>query len=195
MFGLVAAWLLWSYSRLQNDHGQIREGWNRIVTRLRSRRALVPALVDCIAGHQVPEQRLLDALMRESHSPIDESGVREICRAEKALTRELGKLAGLVRRYPGLKADPRFCDLMAKLVEIEDDIRTCRRCYNAAAQLLNRTIDSFPGHVLANLFFILKVERVELEIGTDNFPKVVREALRARCRTLDERIRKDGGRG
>jgi LemA protein len=187
LFGLPTAWLLWSYSRLLKARDLTQESWRLMEIQLKRRHDLVPALVECLNGHHGQERPLLEALANERRLARDASGLAAVGEAERFLGRNLGRMVGLVERYPGLKTNSSFCDLAAKLVAIEDQIEFSQRSYNRLARILNETIGAFPGNLIANLCFFIRAEIFEVETASARLPPTVVEALRARFLILDDR--------
>ena len=61
-------------------------------------------------------------------------------------------------RYPELKANDNFKDLMSQLKETEDKISFGRQFYNDTALKLNNKIELFPSNIIANLFGFKRAE-------------------------------------
>lgn len=64
----------------------------------------------------------------------------------------------LAERYPSLKADGRFQDLMRQLRELEDDIEYARRYYNASVRDFNIATGVFPSSIVAAAFSFAPAE-------------------------------------
>ena len=168
------------YNRLVGARNQMREGWSGIEVQLKRRHDLVPALVECVKGYQAHERSLLEAVTRERGDAraACERGAAEAGRAECVLGRDLGELVALAERYPDLKADESFRQLMADLVEIEDQIQYARRYYNGSVRDLNNAVESFPGNLLAAAFGFQKGDFFEVENASQRLSPSLARALK-----------------
>jgi LemA protein len=66
-----------------------------------------------------------------------------------AMTGLLGRLMAVAEAYPDLKADQNFRQLQSELSNIEGELQSARRYYNATARDLNTTAVAFPGVLVA----------------------------------------------
>ena len=99
--------------------------------------------------------------------------------AERALGRDLGEMGALAERYPDLKADGSFRQLMGELVEIEDQIQYARRYYNGSVRDLNNAVESFPGNLLAGAFRFQKGDFFEGEAASERLPPALARTLKS----------------
>ena len=65
------------------------------------------------------------------------------------MTGLLGRLLAVAEAYPDLKADDNFRQLQSELSNIEGELQSARRYYNATARDLNTTAVAFPGVLVA----------------------------------------------
>lgn len=142
-------WVVATYNRLVRLRNRLREGWSGIEVQLKRRWELVPNLVRCVQAYQKHERKVLEEVTRHRAAATSVNGVRETNKAETELGRDLGRLILLAEAYPELKADARFRELAATLVEIEDDLQYARRYYNGCVRDQNNLVESFPGMLVA----------------------------------------------
>ena len=65
------------------------------------------------------------------------------------MTGLLGRLFAVAEAYPELKANTNFLQLQDQLANIESELQSARRYYNATVRDLNSTIQSFPPVLIA----------------------------------------------
>ena len=94
-------------------------------------------------------------------------------RAEGQLSDALRHLFAVAESYPDLKANENFQSLQESLGQIESDIQSARRYYNAVVRDLNTAVDSFPSNQIALVFRFVKRGYFELDRPEDRqVPKV-----------------------
>jgi LemA protein len=81
-------------------------------------------------------------------TPSDPEAVTRLSETESGLARALRGIFVLVEDYPALKADTNFLELHKGLVDIEDDLQSARRYYNAVVRDLNTLRQSFPASLV-----------------------------------------------
>ena len=90
-----------------------------------------------------------------------------------SLQTALGGLMVQVEAYPELKANENFNQLQRTLNEIEEQLSSARRAYNAAVTDFNNTVEMFPTNIVAGmmnqkrrkLFEITESERQNVDVG------------------------------
>ena len=70
-------------------------------------------------------------------------------------SKTLGKLNGLIKQYPELKANSGFLELKSQLEYVENEIVGAKTLYNKKVREFNSSINYFPQNFVA---FILKVK-------------------------------------
>jgi len=65
------------------------------------------------------------------------------------MTSLLGRLMVVAEAYPDLKANTNFLDLQQQLSNIEAELQSSRRYYNATVRDLNTNVQSFPPVLIA----------------------------------------------
>ncbi|HJO02868.1 MAG TPA: LemA family protein, partial [Acidobacteriota bacterium] len=68
---------------------------------------------------------------------------------ENGLVEALRGLLALAEAYPEIRASERYGTLQRQLSEIEDDLQSARRYYNAVVRDHNTAIASFPAVLVA----------------------------------------------
>ena len=78
----------------------------------------------------------------------------------------------IVENYPELKADTTFVNLQDELAGTENRIQTMRKDYNKAVSNYNKTIQTFPASIIANMKNFEKASYFEVEEGKASVPNV-----------------------
>jgi len=164
---LLAAPLIWlvvAYNRLARLRVRCENAYSQIDVQLKRRFDLVPNLVEAVKGYMVHERQTLEAVIRARAAAVDGLrgasgamhggvvGMGALAVASGRLDAALGRLFGIMERYPDLKADQNALQLQEELVHTENRIAFARQGYNDSVQSLNAEIAMFPTNVVAGLF-------------------------------------------
>ena len=151
------------YNRFAQFRNEVKNAWAGIDVQLRRRHDLIPNLVETAKGYLKHEQTVLENVIKARQQAIDVSGVKDKMQAENMLTQSLRSLFAVVENYPNLKADRTMMSLQDELTSTENKVSFSRNNYNDWVTKLNRTIDSFPSNIVANLFHYEKADLFEIE--------------------------------
>jgi LemA protein len=80
---------------------------------------------------------------------VKAGSVAETAAADAHFSGLLGRLMAVAEDYPELKADTNFRQLSDELSELEDELQSSRRYYNATVRDLNTQVQSFPDVLFA----------------------------------------------
>ena len=181
----VLAYAVITFNRFIGLRQRMANAFSDIDVQLKRRWDLVPALVETVRGYAGHENELLTAVVAARSeamgAPSEPSGLPERGAKEAGLASALRGIFVLVEDYPALKADTNFLELHRGLVDIEDDLQSARRYYNAVVRDLNTLRQSFPASLVgsaANItegaFFQLDDEQraaPAIDLGTSSAPK------------------------
>ena len=156
-----------AYNRLVTLRNMVKEGWSGIDVQLMRRAALIPNLVETVAGYMAHERKLLAEIAELRSRSLRTEKVGEKGEIESALSRSLGSLLAVAEGYPDLKASRNFLELQKELTAIEDQIQMARRYYNGTVRNLNIAVESFPGNIVAKLFSFVQAEFFALDDDAD----------------------------
>ncbi len=137
------------YNRLVRLRALVHEAFSGITVQLRRRADLVPNLVETVKGYATHERETLDAVVAHRGDAMKAGGVAATAQADNAMTAMLGRLFAVAEDYPELKADANFRQLQDELSELEEELQSARRYYNATTRDLNTRIFSFPDMMFA----------------------------------------------
>ena len=93
-------------------------------------------------------------------------------KAQSGLTSALSRLLATFERYPDLKANDNFKELINELERTENRINVERTRFNEKAKLLNEEIRMIPTNIAAAILGFEKKAYFEADEGTENAPNV-----------------------
>ncbi|WP_260484138.1 LemA family protein [Sphingomicrobium flavum] len=146
---LLIFWGIAIYNKLVRLRALVHEAFSGITVQLRRRADLIPNLVETVKGYATHERETLEKVIAQRGAAVSAKGVEATAAADAAFTGLLGRLLATVEAYPDLKADENFRQLQNELSEIEEDLQSSRRYYNATARDLNTRIQSVPDNLIA----------------------------------------------
>lgn len=124
---------------------------------------LIPNLVECVKAYDEHEYKTLVELAKARSNGSD-ADVKEITT----------QIAAVVERYPDLKSQKNYQDLMNELALTENKIVEVRKAYNQQVTRYKRFVRQFPSKQLLSLtdYEVLDYERLEFENSSVDAPKV-----------------------
>ncbi len=155
--------------------------WGDVESSYQRRADLIPNLVNTVKGYASHEKETLEGVIKAraeaTKTTIDPTNMTAenmaaFNKAQSGLTGALSKLMVVVERYPELKADQHFKEMMSQLEGTENRINVARNRFNEAVNPYNKHIKRFPNMLLANLFGFDNLEYYKSEEGSDIAPKV-----------------------
>ena len=149
---VIAIYIIAVYNQLVRLRALVREGFSGITVQLRRRADLVPNLVSTVEGYATHERGVLTEVTAHRSDPVKAKGVQETAQADNAFSGMLGRLMAVAEDYPDLQADENFRQLQTELAEIEEELQSARRYYNATVRDLNTKVQTFPDNVVAGSF-------------------------------------------
>lgn len=137
------------YNRLVRLRALVHEAFSGITVQLRRRADLIPNLVSTVQGYATHERETLDQVIAHRNDAMKAGSVTATAQADNAMTAMLGRLFAVAEAYPDLKADANFRELQNEVSELEGELQSARRYYNATARDLNTRVYSFPDMLFA----------------------------------------------
>jgi LemA protein len=137
------------YNRLVRLRALVKEGFSGITVQLRRRADLIPNLVESVQGYATHEREVFEEVSRARAATVNAGGVQATAQADAQMTGLLGRLFAVAEAYPELKANTNFLQLQDQLANIEGELQSARRYYNATVRDLNTSIQSFPPVLIA----------------------------------------------
>jgi LemA protein len=152
ILGIIVLLILYAiglYNRLVRLRALVKEGFSGITVQLRRRADLIPNLVEAVKGYATHEREVFEEVTKARAATVNAGSVAATAQADATMTGLLGKLFAVAEAYPELKANTNFLQLQDQLANIEGELQSSRRYYNATVRDLNSTIQSFPAVAIA----------------------------------------------
>ncbi len=149
---LVIGYMVLAYNNLVKLRQRLLSAWSDIEVQLKKRYNLIPALVETVKGYAKHESDTLEKVIQARNMALNAHNAGEASKAESMYKQALGSIFALSESYPELKANENFINLQNQLKEIESDIESARRYYNATVRDYNAKIESFPDIYIAQKF-------------------------------------------
>jgi LemA protein len=146
---LVLLYVMGVYNRLVRLRALVKEGFSGITVQLRRRADLIPNLVETVQGYATHEREVFEQVSTARAASVKAGSVAATAQADAQLTGMLGRLFAVAEAYPELKANTNFLQLQDQLANIEGELQSSRRYYNATVRDLNSSIQSFPPVLIA----------------------------------------------
>lgn len=164
--GLVIILIFWGvgiYNKLIKFRNMVESSWADIDVQLKKRYNLIPSLVETVKGYAQHEKGVFEKVTQARSAVMSASGPEERANKENMFKDTIKSLFAVAEAYPELKANTNFLQLQQELGNIEDDIESARRYYNAIVRDYNTTIESVPSNIIAGMFAFKQKEFFELE--------------------------------
>lgn len=165
---LLILWVIGIYNKLVQMRNKVRNGWSQIDVQLKRRFDLIPNLAETVKGYANLEKGIFEefARARGLYAQATKTGnIEQAAEANATLGGTLSRLLMVQERYPELKANSNFQDMMKQLKETEDKISFTRQFYNDTVLEYNNKIEMFPGSIIAGMFNFKAAQFFEV---TDN---------------------------
>ncbi len=171
------------YNAMQQQEEEVFKAWGDLESNLQRRADLIPNLVQVVKGYAKHERETLTAVIeaRAKATSVqinakdlgNMQAVQKFQQAQGEISSALGRLMVVVERYPDLKANENFRDLMHQLEGTENRINVARQRYNEAVKTFNYSIRSFPNSITNGILLHLeKKEYFKADEAAQKAPEV-----------------------
>lgn len=159
----------------------IGEKWSKVESAYQRRADLIPNLMKVAERYAKHEQetflKVTEARSKATSIQIDPSNItpqqlQQFQQAQSGLTSALSRLLAVFERYPELKANENYKQMMNQLEGTENRINVERNRFNESVTPYNNHIRRFPGNILAGIFNFEKKERFKAEKGAEKAPDI-----------------------
>lgn len=155
--------------------------WANVESSYQRRADLIPNIVSTAKGYAEFEQETLiqvtEARSRATSINIDPSNITpeqlaQYQQAQAGVTSALSRLLAVFERYPDLKANENFKELINELERTENRINVERNRFNEAAREFNTEVHQFPTKMFAGILGFHEKAYFKTDAGSENAPKV-----------------------
>ncbi len=171
------------YNVMQQQEEEVFKAWGDLESNLQRRADLIPNLVQVVKGYARHERETLTAVIearaRATSVQLNAKdlgsaqAVQKFQQAQGEISSALGRLMVVVERYPDLKANENFRDLMHQLEGTENRINVARVRYNEAVKTFNYSVRSFPYSITNSVLLHLdKKEYFKADEAAKKVPEV-----------------------
>jgi LemA protein len=137
--------------------------WSDVQVNFQRRADLIPQLVATVKGAATQERVTLTEVIQARASAtqvkVDASTITDPAKfqqyeqAQNGLSSALGRLMVINEKYPDLKSNANFQDLMVELEGSQNRISVSEKDYNDAAQAYNLSLRTFPSVIWAKTLY------------------------------------------
>ena len=178
----------WAYSKGSGFYNKaivLKENatsqWANVESAYQRRADLIPNLVNTVKGYAAHEKETLEGVIKaraEATKTTINAGdltpekMAAFNKAQSGLSGALSKLMVVVERYPDLKADQHFKEMMSQLEGTENRINVERNRFNELVNPYNQLLKKFPNFIFAKWFNLTEMTYFKAEEGSEKAPKV-----------------------
>lgn len=149
------------YNDIQSSDEDVSAKWAEVMNQYQRRADLIPNLVSTVKGYAAHEESVfkeiadararIGSVAQSQSAPDNAQSMQAYQQSQQAMSSALSRLLVISERYPELKADTMFTNLMVQLEGTENRIAVARHRYVEAVQTYNLQIRQFPGVILAHI--------------------------------------------
>ena len=178
---VVGAWFASVNNRLAPMEETVEAQWANVESAYQRRADLIPNIVNTAKGYAEFEQetltQVIEARSRATSVNIDPTNItpeqlEQFQAAQGNLSSALSRLLAVFERYPDLKANENFKELINELERTENRINVERNRFNDTARAFNSEIRQFPTSFAAGILDFDRKAYYEAEAGSEQAPVV-----------------------
>ena len=149
---VLLVWIISVFNSLIKKRNTVSNSWADVDVQLKRRYDLVPNLVEAVKGYMGHEAKVFETVTEARTRAMSAGGQDAKVKAENELSATLKTLFAVSENYPQLRANENFLNLQGELSNLENDLQSARRYYNATVREFNNSISVFPAMLVAKLF-------------------------------------------
>jgi LemA protein len=182
IIGIVILYAISGYNNLVGQNQAVNSSWAQVQNQYQRRMDLIPNLVNTVKGEANFEKSTLNDVInaRAKASQItmspellnDPGQFQKFQQAQGALGSGLSRLMVVVEKYPDLKTNAQFAQVMDEVAGTENRIAVARRDFNNTVQQYDTSIATFPKNIFANLFGFKHKEYFQADEGAAKAPAI-----------------------
>ena len=170
IIGLITIIVIWILTYLYKTYNlfvklriDVERQASHIQAHLKKKFDLIPALTEIVKGYTKHEKGLLTEITRLRSQWGSAKNLDDKIRTANMLESALSKLLLVHERYPQIKADRSFNNIMKSIRYIEKELLHERKVYNKRVSWYNQKIQEFPSNIVAKLFKFKEREFFSME--------------------------------
>ncbi len=160
---IIICWAISVRNNFVRMRNTSEEAFATIDVYLKKRYDLIPNLVETVKGYAKHESRTLEEVIKARNNAASATTTAEKIEADAQLSNAIKSINIVAERYPDLKANTNFQNLMNELRNIEAELANSRKYYNGTVKVFNTEKDIFPKSIIANLMKLEKFPYFELD--------------------------------
>jgi len=187
LIGLVIFLLLggvWTCSKRNQFVSKKEEAkaqWQQVQTQYQRRMDLIPNIVSTVKAQANFEKSTLEEVINArakatqvtiNAENLDEASLEKFKKAQGELSGAISRLLAVAENYPELRTNQAFSELRTELEGTENRIAVQRMKYNDLVKEYNKSIQYFPGNIVAAIFGFTPLPYFEAEAGAEKAPNV-----------------------
>ena len=179
---IVVIYAVSGYNSLVGQNQAVNSSWAQVQNQYQRRMDLIPNLVNTVKGEANFEKSTLTDVInaRAKATQITMSPelinnpeqFQQFQQAQGQLGSSLSRLMVSVEKYPDLKSNAQFAQLMDEVAGTENRIAVARRDFNNTVQQYNTTIAVVPKNLFAGLFGVGHKEYFQADAGAAKAPTI-----------------------
>lgn len=178
---IIGGWIASVNNNLVHLDENVMSQWGNVESSYQRRADLIPNIVNTAKGYAEFEQETLiavtEARSKATAMTIDPSKatpeqMAQFQEAQAGLSSALSKMLLTFERYPDLKANENFKELINELERTENRINVERNRYNETLRIYNPETRKFPTKFVAGMLGFEPKPYFESEAGSETAPKV-----------------------
>lgn len=182
IISIIVLYSIMSYNSLVSQSQSVNSSWAQVQNQYQRRMDLIPNLVNTVKGEANFEKSTLSDVInaRSKASQITMSPellnnteqFQKFQQTQGALGASLSRLMVVVEKYPDLKTNAQFAQLMDEVAGTENRIAVARRDFNNTVQQYDTSIAIFPKNIFANIFGFKHKEYFTADEGAAKAPSI-----------------------
>ncbi len=178
---IIGGWIASLNNKLVHLDQKATAQWANVESSYQRRADLIPNIVNTAKGYAEFEQetltKVIEARSKATSITIDPSNatpeqLAQFQEAQAGVTSALSRLMAVFERYPDLKANENFKELINELERTENRINVERNRFNEEARQFNTEIHQFPTKIFAGMLGFHEKPYFKADAGTENAPTV-----------------------
>lgn len=170
-----------SYNSLAKSNEEVNSKWSQVENVYQRRTDLIPNLVESVKGYAQHESTTLTEVINArakataitiDASKLDANTMQQFEQAQSGISQALSKLMVVSEKYPDLKANENYKQLMVELSGTENRISVERKMFNDMVKEHNQKVLVMPRKLWANLFGFSTREYFKMDSTARKAPQI-----------------------